>query len=93
MSLLWYLNRFVDIIFVFDIILQFFVAYMTVRDAGRVYEFNHRKIVRHYLRTWFVPDLFTTCLSAIDFASDSCESAQQAAEACARGEVSHVVLG
>jgi len=85
-SELWYFNRLVDVIFVVDIILQFFLAYIRHdNEEGRVYESNHRKIVRHYLRGWFVPDLFTTSLSAIDFASDSCGTAEDALENCSLG--------
>lgn len=85
---LWWANRLVDIVFSFDIVLQFRMAYATVREGqGHVYEFDQKKIVWHYLRGWFVPDFFTTSLSLIDFTSmaDSCGSASELAAECANG--------
>lgn len=57
----WFLvNRLLDIVFSLDIVLQFFLAYQTGTNfGGFTWEFDQRKIVRHYLSTWFSIDLFT----------------------------------
>ena len=57
----WFLiNRLLDVIFSFDMGLQFFVAYQQVDGKGNVKWVEiHNDIIRHYLRTWFPLDAFT----------------------------------
>ena len=84
----WFLvNRLLDIIFSIDLVLQFFLAFQTGNNfGGFTWEFNHRKIVRHYLTTWFSVDLFTVFVpGGIDLytasgAFDSTEGASSMAE-------------
>ena len=77
----WFLvNRALDIIFFVDMVLQFFVAYQTGNDfGGRTWVIEHKKIIRHYLLTWFfldagtvfVPGFFDLYLASPAFSSDA----------------------
>lgn len=61
---LWFLsNRALDVIFLTDMGLQFFVAYQVGNDyAGYTWVTSHCDIVRHYLCSWFVFDATTVFL-------------------------------
>ena len=58
---IWFLiNRVLDLVFLFDLVLQFFVAYETRDDrGGSIWVEDHSLIIRHYLRSWFAVDSFT----------------------------------
>jgi len=56
---LFFVNRVIDVIFLFDLALQFFLMYPVQTRYGRRLEHRHRKIVRHYLSTWFPVDLLS----------------------------------
>ena len=56
----YFFNNFIDIIFIFDFIISFFVAYL---NFDEVLIFDFKLIVSHYLKTWFYIDL----ISAIPF--------------------------
>ena len=58
---IWFLiNRVLDLVFLFDLVLQFFVAYETRDDRGGFFFVeDHSLIIRHYLRGWFAVDSFT----------------------------------
>jgi len=62
-------NFLVDFIFFIDMCPQFFLLYPGSAKYGYVLEHRHRQIVRHYVKTWFVVDLFSTlpfdCLSML----------------------------
>ena len=60
----WFIvNRILDVIFFIDMIMQFFIAYQTGNSfAGRVWVEDHRKIVFHYLQSWFALDATTVFL-------------------------------
>ena len=60
----WFIiNRILDVIFTLDICLQFFVAYQTGTSyGGYTWIENQKKIVRHYLTTWFLLDAGTVVL-------------------------------
>lgn len=60
----WFLlNRLLDIIFLVDLNMQFFIAYAEGNDfAGRVWVEDHKKIIVHYLTTWFALDATTVFL-------------------------------
>ena len=60
----WFvINRVLDVIFLFDMILQFFVAYQTGNAyGGWTWVEDHNKIMRHYLCSWFVIDATTVFL-------------------------------
>jgi potassium voltage-gated channel Eag-related subfamily H protein 7 len=52
-------NCFVDLIFVSDMILQFFIMYPKPTANGYTLEHKHREIVRHYMHTWFCIDFIS----------------------------------
>lgn len=56
---LFFVNRAIDVIFLCDLVLQFFLMYPVQTRYGRRLEHRHRKIVRHYLSTWFPVDLLS----------------------------------
>lgn len=60
----WFIaNRCIDLIFLCDMILQFFLAYQSVDTIGAtVWVEDQRKIMIHYLTTWFVLDATTIFL-------------------------------
>jgi len=68
-------NRLVDIIFILDLILQFFLVYMEDSTdspdggviGGEVWITDQRKIVIHYLKGWFVLDSISCAVSSFDF--------------------------
>ena len=65
---LFLINRFVDVIFIIDLILQFFVMYPTTTYMeGARWVFDQREIVWHYLTFWFPIDLLVILVSAFDF--------------------------
>uniref|UniRef100_A0A7S4UW65 Ion transport domain-containing protein n=1 Tax=Alexandrium monilatum TaxID=311494 RepID=A0A7S4UW65_9DINO len=56
---LFLINRVVDSVFVFDMALQFCVAYHVKTPYGTRLETRRKIIVRHYLRTWFALDVIS----------------------------------
>ena len=48
----------IDSLFFCDIVINFFLGFH--REEGHHVVMNHRKIVLHYLRTWFIFDLLAT---------------------------------
>ena len=75
----WFIaNRCLDCIFLFDMCLQFFIAYQSV-DAlgGLVWVEDQRRIVRNYLGSWFVLDALTIFVPGgfdLSLASDDASS-------------------
>lgn len=70
---LFWFNRVVDCIFIFDLLLQFVLMYPTRAD-GKIDDTwveDPQKIFGHYLRTWFVPDVISVAASAFDIAAIS----------------------
>ena len=61
-NVLFFVNRFVDAIFIVDLFLNFFVAYLD-DERGNILIKNRMLISQKYLKSWFVVDL----LSAIPF--------------------------
>ena len=55
------INRIVDAIFAFDILLTFFMPYRTSHKKGGQMIYDQRRIRRHYLKSWFFFD-FLTCI-------------------------------
>ena len=65
---LFVVNRVVDLIFIFDLGLQFFLMYPAGDNIGGVHWVDSRRqIVRHYLMGWFGLDFFAIMLVTIDF--------------------------
>ena len=58
-NFLFCLNRVVDIIFIFDLLLTFNLAYQMEPGKGGHFVFNRWMIARRYLTGWFVIDLFS----------------------------------
>ena len=54
------LNRTVDVLFAIDMVVNFFLGYF---DEHGQWEFDNKKIAKHYLKGWFIIDL----LSVIPF--------------------------
>ena len=60
------INRSVDGIFACDIILQFFIMQMVSDKYGDRWIANQQVLIRRYLSGWFVIDIFSTAISAVD---------------------------
>lgn len=56
---LFFINRAVDLIFMLDMVLQFFLMYPKKSASGQSLESSHRRIVIHYLKGWFLIDLLS----------------------------------
>ena len=67
---LFIVNRVVDVIFLIDLVLQFFLMYSASdgRD-GQMWIGNPKRIACHYLKGWFFLDFMSTSISVIDFLS------------------------
>mmetsp|Transcript_156729 Transcript_156729/g.503047 ORF Transcript_156729/g.503047 Transcript_156729/m.503047 type:complete len:298 (-) Transcript_156729:212-1105(-) len=57
LNLFFGLNCMVDVVFFLDLCFQFVVAYQVKTDYGFIWVSDHRRIFRHYVRTWFPIDL------------------------------------
>ena len=66
-------NRFVDLVFISDMLLQFCMAYSINQEGGgRAWEFDAWRIARHYILSWwFVLDIFSIGTSAFDIVGGS----------------------
>merc|ERR1740121_2367722 len=53
---LFFANCGLDVIFLLDMVLQFFLMYPVKTDCGFTWEHRHAQIVKHYLKGWFVLD-------------------------------------
>ena len=53
---LFIINRFIDLIFIIDMCVQFLLAYEVTTELGSKWVLQPRAIVAHYLRGWFVAD-------------------------------------
>ena len=73
-DVLFILNRVLDLIFICDVFLNFFLI-QSVSDAhGDRWITDHRKIVLVYLRGWFTLDIFSIVISLLDFVAVSSDS-------------------
>ena len=62
------MNRIIDLIFIIDLVLQFFLMYPSGdSDAGVRWVDSRKLIIRHYLTGWFALDFFSITLMSIDF--------------------------
>mmetsp|Transcript_34736 Transcript_34736/g.79659 ORF Transcript_34736/g.79659 Transcript_34736/m.79659 type:complete len:805 (+) Transcript_34736:53-2467(+) len=52
-------NRFVDVVFMIDMALNFFTAFPVYTRFGRTLEFRRKKIARNYLTGWFIVDFLS----------------------------------
>jgi len=69
---LFIINRCVDVIFILDMILQFFLMYPTEpKSATETVRWVHDpdKIAKKYLKSWFPIDALSICVSGFDFLS------------------------
>ena len=60
----WFIaNRVLDVIFLFDMVLQFFVAYQSGNAiTGDAWVDDHARIINHYLKSWFGLDAATVLI-------------------------------
>ena len=65
---LFVVNRLVDVVFIIDIVLQFFLAFPldSDGDGGSRWVTTLPEIRRHYLRGWFALDSVSTLVSVFD---------------------------
>lgn len=56
---LYFLNRIVDLAFIKDMVLQFFLQVKRNTKQGTVWLKSRRQIAKVYLKTWFFPDLIS----------------------------------
>jgi hypothetical protein len=77
-EVIFWINRGVDLIFLLDVFLNFFLAYPADAEQssreGAQWVTSHRRIMRHYLTTWFCVDVLSVGTSVFDiiaFTSDS----------------------
>ena len=56
---LFSLNRVIDLIFIFDLVLTFFVPYRQSPRKGGRWVYDRQKIAKRYLSTWFALDALT----------------------------------
>ena len=72
MSPLWWINRFIDLAFLVDMVITFNMAFQEHSDKGGHWVYNRRAITRNYLLGWFVIDLFSVApffLITLDYSS------------------------
>lgn len=62
-TFLFWLNRFVDVVFIKDIFIQFFLAY-TDEHRGSLLIRSRSAIARRYLKSWFLIDVASSALAA-----------------------------
>ena len=60
-------NRFIDAIFIFDVVMQFFVMQTASDKYGDRWITDHNLIIRRYLRGWFALDFGSSAISLADF--------------------------
>jgi len=56
---LFVLSMCTDVVFLLDMVLQFFTTYARTTPSGVVWEVRLDMIAKHYVRSWFFFDLFT----------------------------------
>lgn len=56
---LFVINRAIDLVFLADMILQFFLMYPVKTNFGVMMEGNHKKIIKRYLKGWFTIDFLS----------------------------------
>ena len=58
-SPLFIINRFVDFVFLCDMVLAFFLPFRSTPKNGGMWVFDNRRIAKKYLSSWFLLDLLT----------------------------------
>uniref|UniRef100_A0A7S2BDX6 Ion transport domain-containing protein n=1 Tax=Florenciella parvula TaxID=236787 RepID=A0A7S2BDX6_9STRA len=58
-SFLFWINQVVNLVFVADMVMQFFIPYKQSKAAGGHWVKGKRDITLHYLRTWFTIDIIS----------------------------------
>lgn len=59
LDFLFAVNCVVDMVFLVDLVMHFFLMYPKKTNYGYIYEDSPRAIVVHYLRTWFAVDVIS----------------------------------
>lgn len=73
-DVLFVVNLCIDACFFCDMILQFFLPYQQSTKSGQMLIYSHNRIIRNYLKTWFIVDflsIFPFDVLAIYFGSES----------------------
>ena len=68
---LYWANRFVDMIFLTDMLLQFVLIYHIHGSETGAWESRPTKIALRYLRTWFPLDAVSNLASVVDIGSNA----------------------
>ena len=77
---LFVMNRVVDVVFLVDIVFNFFIPFRQSAKEGGRWVYNTKRIARHYLRGWFALDCVTAVpmdllmLGAVDHGSTAARS-------------------
>ena len=67
MELLFIVNRIIDIVFLIDIVVHFMLMYpATDSDQSVIWVQSPKKIMVHYLKTWFLIDTVSSLVSITD---------------------------
>jgi len=64
---LFIINRVIDVIFIGDVVLQFFLIQSVSDTNGDRWITDHRMLIGMYLRGWFLPDIVSIAASSLDF--------------------------
>ena len=73
-SLIWNINRVVDVLFLIDMVLQFFVMVKIKQRDGTRWTVSHRLIASKYLRGWFLLDVLSVGSGMFDILPVFCPS-------------------
>ena len=91
------INQLMTIVFVLDLLLNFFLMYRASPSKGQalgLWVSNPSRIVRHYLSTWFIVDLVSVGVAGFDFLpicwSDAATCAAEAASEAGAGSISNL---
>lgn len=58
-SSLWFINMLITTFFALDMVLQFFLPFNKITRGGHIWVANQKKIILHYVRSWFLLDLLS----------------------------------
>lgn len=65
------LDRVVDLVFIWDMVLQFCLGYSAENTTGKHWEFDARRVATHYVNSrWFVLDVVSITSSSFDVIGD-----------------------
>ena len=60
-TIVWFLNRIVDMIFLADLVVNFFLMYQKeFKDGTTMWIYDRKMIIKHYLKGYFIIDTMST---------------------------------